>query len=941
MSDAHNAGSSSHSAHSSISKVDGTSSIADSTLSHGSFEERRDYAGFGDKKVRRRAGGDDDFDNDGDDDASDHDHQEHDRLLVDDVAAALDSRSQDATATTLPDDDGEPALPPAKAKPRQIAWSELPKKGQLAILTLARLSEPLTQQGLQSYMFYQLKSFTLPNGEAPSDSTVARQAGVLAAAFTGAQFLTAIMWGRLADSATFGRKRVILIGLLGTAIGSLGFGFSKSFAAAVFWRCLGGVLNGNIGVMRTMISEIVREKKFQSRAFLLMPMTFNIGVIVGPLLGGWLADPVGSYPGVFGPGGSIGGEKGVEWLMRFPYALPNVINACFLLGSAMGILFGLEETLEALRDKPDYPLQFRRWVFRAFSRRKSPHEYIEVADSSTPTARIDVEMQSSTTPAAPSHPKPKQRLPFRRIWTRNVILTFLAHGLLAMHVGTFNNLWFVFLSTPRYDAHNKHTSSLPSTYKPHAPFTFTGGLSLPPPSIGTALAILGVIGITLQLLLFPTLSFKLGTTRSFRLSLLLFPISYLLAPYLAIIPSSTAPPAPASGAWIWLGITLVLAVQVTARTFALPSTAILSAGERTPPTESSVSEQRPQSAGERTPPVEVLASEQGPETASQRTDGSAHSPSQRDNDEPRYPDSPNRYERLHWYEDGERVAILFDRTAFRDQLRSGYLESLRPYIGRGESDHEDGEERTDEPEEEPAPPYEYRQEAVFLQGLFDGVTTQRALRRKMEELRKCQQNAQDAKLVAQSYQTALREIEPTTDGEWSMFRATEANIREWETKASKKQDLETRISLHVEFLEDRADEEARSSRESFQDDLHLSRERRQLGFLSWDDDLWEIFDKYQAACQLSTKIDSDLQQLNAYKNSVNEAIKRSCKRDFNRAADDFTMFSILTEKMIFGDLSRISDALEKHNKLLDSKLAAEKLWAFSGYRKSPQQRWRV
>jgi MFS family permease len=95
-------------------------------------------------------------------------------------------------------------------------------------------------------MFYQLKSFKLENGEAPSDSTVAQQAGMLAAAFTGAQFLTAIMWGRLADSEMFGRKRVILIGLLGTAIGSLGFGFSSSFAVAMFWRAIGGSLNGNM-----------------------------------------------------------------------------------------------------------------------------------------------------------------------------------------------------------------------------------------------------------------------------------------------------------------------------------------------------------------------------------------------------------------------------------------------------------------------------------------------------------------------------------------------------------------------------------------------------------------------------------------------------------------------------------------------------------------------
>lgn len=178
------------------------------------------------------------------------------------------------------DEEEAPPPPPVVEKERAVSWSELPRKGQLTILTLARLSEPLAQTSLQSYMFYQLKSFKLSDGSSPSDETVARQAGILAAAFTGAQFLTAICWGRLADWDHMGRKRVMLIGLLGTAVGSLGFGFSQSFKVAVFWRCVAGLLNGNIGVMRTMISEIIKEKRFQSRAFLLLPMTFNIGVIM-------------------------------------------------------------------------------------------------------------------------------------------------------------------------------------------------------------------------------------------------------------------------------------------------------------------------------------------------------------------------------------------------------------------------------------------------------------------------------------------------------------------------------------------------------------------------------------------------------------------------------------------------------------------------------------
>jgi pyruvate/oxaloacetate carboxyltransferase len=49
--------------------------------------------------------------------------------------------------------------------------------------------------------------------------------------------------------------------VLDTAISCLGFGFSKTFLQAMFFRTIGGALNGNIGVMRTMVSEIVQEKK--------------------------------------------------------------------------------------------------------------------------------------------------------------------------------------------------------------------------------------------------------------------------------------------------------------------------------------------------------------------------------------------------------------------------------------------------------------------------------------------------------------------------------------------------------------------------------------------------------------------------------------------------------------------------------------------------------
>ena len=258
--------------------------------------------------------------------------------LGDDHDDTLSGSSDDeSVSTVIYDGDRTPNNEDSDEKP--VTWRSLPKKTQLAILTFARLSEPLTQTSLQAYMFYQLKSFdpSLP------DSTISTQAGILQGSFTAAQFLTAVWWGRLADAEWMGRKRILLIGLFGTWISCLGFGFSRSFASAVVFRTMGGFLNSNVGVMRTMIAEIIEEKKYQSRAFLILPMCFNIGVIIGPILGGGLADPVKNFPWLFGPGSLLGGKDGVWWMRHWPYALPNVLSAIFIFASLLAVFLGLDE----------------------------------------------------------------------------------------------------------------------------------------------------------------------------------------------------------------------------------------------------------------------------------------------------------------------------------------------------------------------------------------------------------------------------------------------------------------------------------------------------------------------------------------------------------------------------------------------------------------------
>jgi MFS family permease len=125
-----------------------------------------------------------------------------------------------------------------------------------------------------------------------------------------------------------------LSSFLSQGISCLGFGFAKTFWQALAFRLLGGITNGNVGVLRTMIAEIIREKKYQSRAFLILPMTFNIGVIIGPMLGGFLSDPAKSYPGLFGDNALFN---------EYPYALPNLMSAVFLFSAVLLVWLRLEE----------------------------------------------------------------------------------------------------------------------------------------------------------------------------------------------------------------------------------------------------------------------------------------------------------------------------------------------------------------------------------------------------------------------------------------------------------------------------------------------------------------------------------------------------------------------------------------------------------------------
>jgi len=184
-----------------------------------------------------------------------------------------------------------------------------------------------------------------------SKNEVAFYAGVTSAVFSLCQSFTGVIWGRASD--IYGRKPAILLGLSCTMLTTVLFGFSRSLTMAIVVRAFAGLGNGNVGIIRTSVAEMVPQKELQPRAFSIMPLVWTIGSIFGPGFGGFLAKPVERHPGLFG---------GNRLFKAFPFALPNLVAAIFfLVGLTTGMLF-LKVCRFALL--PGFPLRRRSVIYR-------------------------------------------------------------------------------------------------------------------------------------------------------------------------------------------------------------------------------------------------------------------------------------------------------------------------------------------------------------------------------------------------------------------------------------------------------------------------------------------------------------------------------------------------------------------------------------------------
>ncbi|KAH9966963.1 major facilitator superfamily domain-containing protein [Lactifluus volemus] len=216
--------------------------------------------------------------------------------------------------------------------------------------------------------------------------------------FFATHALTILYWSRLSD--VVGRKPIILIGLFGLSLSMYSFGLSTTYWGAIFSRSLHGALNGNAGVIKSIVAEITNPTSLP-QVLSYTPAAWSTGNTLGQLIGGLLSRPADQFPNAFGNS---------QFLKKYPYFLACAVPATF--SALVWVL-----TYAFLRETVPSPVTFRSLL------KKQPRP------------------SSAEIPESP--------YPLRRLMTRRVIvLAVINYGTLTLVEVSYVAIQPLFFSTP-------------------------------------------------------------------------------------------------------------------------------------------------------------------------------------------------------------------------------------------------------------------------------------------------------------------------------------------------------------------------------------------------------------------------------------------------------------------------------------------------------------
>ncbi len=167
--------------------------------------------------------------------------------------------------------------------------------------------------------------------------------GAIMGIFSGCQLLFAPVFGRLSDR--FGRRPILLMSMIGAAIGYAIMGFAQSFEMLMAARVLQGVSGASIATAQAAIADVTSQED-RAKGMGLIGAAFGIGFVLGPLIGGLMSLVSLGAPFFFAAGVSVVNAALLYW--RLPETRPAAKRGSST-GTTPGVALSIGECGRTLR----------------------------------------------------------------------------------------------------------------------------------------------------------------------------------------------------------------------------------------------------------------------------------------------------------------------------------------------------------------------------------------------------------------------------------------------------------------------------------------------------------------------------------------------------------------------------------------------------------------
>lgn len=279
------------------------------------------------------------------------------------------------------------------------------------------------------------------------------------------------------------------------------------------------------GVIQTMVGELVKNPAHEPKAYAIMPFVWSIGTIVGPAIGGMLANPVKSYPDFFSHDGIFA---------IYPWLLPNVICAALMLVSIIAGALLLQETHPDLCQGADpniyHDIAEHTPMIAAAGANADPG--VDLRQESYGTFNeVDLRKndQWQVRTDGTSRPTSFSEKTSEKWLTKKVVMLTVSLGLFTYHSMCYDHLLPIFFQDKSSDNVSIFATS---------PIDIPGGLGLGIQTVGLIMAVNGFIALFVQAVIFPLAAEWFGIWPLFVWTITLHPIVYIIVPYLAVLPQN-------------------------------------------------------------------------------------------------------------------------------------------------------------------------------------------------------------------------------------------------------------------------------------------------------------------------------------------------------------------------------------------------------------------